>query len=123
MPNPSENKIRPDNLFETRRSPVIPTASDFEIFHLGGLTTAFDTSRDYVQSTKSSISPQQRLVELVRENGRLRQEAAYFRELNDQVLAMLSVLRYHVGELLETIDKSIDYANSANERWRVERTV
>lgn len=121
MPNPGDNKIKTYNPSQTRRLPVCPIAADIEIRGLGGTTTAFDTSPDHIRSTKLPTSPEQHLLELVRENGRLRQEAAYFRELNDQALPMLSVLRYHVGELLETIDKSIDYANNARERWEAEK--
>ena len=100
--------------------PYSPTLVDIEVRNLGGTTTAFDMAPENIQAMKAPISNQERLVELSRENGRLRQEALYFRNLTREVMPLLSVLRYHLDGLSSTVRQCNEMINQANAQWEVE---
>ncbi|KAH7248303.1 hypothetical protein B0J15DRAFT_468313 [Fusarium solani] len=61
--------------------PPSPELIDYEIRGLGGTTLAFDALLVSSKANKTGSSLQGRIAELNRENGRLEQEAKYFRNL------------------------------------------
>jgi hypothetical protein len=61
--------------------PPSPDLIDYEIRGLGGTTLAFDALLVSSKANKIGSSLQERIVELNKENGRLEQEAKYFRNL------------------------------------------
>ncbi|KAK8036883.1 hypothetical protein PG994_015380 [Apiospora phragmitis] len=77
---------------------------------------------DHLQSLKAPTTGHDRLVELSRENGRLRQEALYFRGLSREVTPLLAVLQYHINELSSTVRKCNEKIEKANAQWEVEES-
>jgi len=107
---------------QSQKPPYSPTLVDIEIHRLGGMTTAFDMHPDHLQSLKTPTTEHDRLVELSRENGRLRQEAVYFRGLSREVTPLLAVLRYHIDGLSTTVRECNEKIEKANAQWEAEES-
>ncbi|KAI3531307.1 hypothetical protein CABS02_14190 [Colletotrichum abscissum] len=59
--------------------PRLPTDIDDAVTALGGRAPATDLADSTIQSQKAPISKEERLEELVRHSGRLRQELGYWK--------------------------------------------
>lgn len=96
----ARNKLRRSRLLRGDGPPASGPV-DEEIRALGGLTTALDMEPEVIQARKAVISEKERIVELTRENGRLRQEIAF---LKPQVVAF--------EQLIPTMSAEISGFNS-----------
>jgi hypothetical protein len=102
--------------FSLTGAPLSPTLTDYVIRSQGGTTTAFDTRPEEVQKKKDPISAQDRLVELRRENGRLRWELACYRPLEKEVLKpLLALVEFHEHGL----DSTVQRFNAKIERFNI----
>lgn len=96
--------------------PPSPTLIDVQVESAGGLSTACDLTKDEIQAKKVPIPLEERVVELTRENGQLRQEIAYFRSLTEAFQPLMPVIEYHV----KGINKALHAANTRIERINAE---
>jgi len=102
--------------------PLSPTLTDYLIQSQGGTTTAFDTMPTEVQMNKPLISPEERILELTRENGRLRQDIAYYKSLVKEVLyPVMALVRFHVKGLDSAVRKFNAKIEEANMQWQYDR--
>lgn len=103
-------------------SPPLPTPIDYEIRSLGGTTTAFDTMSNEVQVAKKPVLMQDRIVELSREVGRLRQEIKYYKTLVNEVLhPLIAVVSFHTNQLDSAVREFNEKIERANLRWQAEK--
>lgn len=113
-------------VYEARNSkdghPPSPTLIDVQVQSAGGLSTACDLAPRGTQAKKVPISLEERVVELSRENGQLRQEIAYFRSLTEAFQPLIPVIEYHV----KGINKALYAANRSieliNKEWEERRS-
>ncbi|KAL3954414.1 hypothetical protein ACCO45_009977 [Purpureocillium lilacinum] len=87
---------------------------------LRGFSTACDLTSEETQAKKAPISMEERIIELTRENGSMRQEIAFFRGLADALQPLLPVIQYHVDELNSAIRLANDRIGEANAQWDAE---
>ncbi|KAK3933847.1 hypothetical protein QBC46DRAFT_414434 [Diplogelasinospora grovesii] len=96
----------PDRTHPVTSKPLSPTLIDYEIRALGGTTTAFDTMPEEVQKTKALIPPEDRIMELTLENGRLGREIEYYETLAKEVLhPVMALVQIHVRVLYSAVGK------------------
>lgn len=100
--------------------PPSPKSIDVRINNAGGVTTAWDLTREQTQAKKTSVSPQERIVELSREIGCVREELAFFRGLADDLEHFLPIVQYHVKALWQVIQEADKKITQANEAWVAE---
>ncbi|KAK3933667.1 hypothetical protein QBC46DRAFT_414590 [Diplogelasinospora grovesii] len=85
----------PDRTHPATSKPLSPTLIDYEIRALGGTTT-----------TKALIPPEDRIMELTLENGRLRREIEYYKTLAKEVLhPVMALVQIHVRVLYSAVGK------------------
>ncbi|KAK3933478.1 hypothetical protein QBC46DRAFT_235463, partial [Diplogelasinospora grovesii] len=64
---------------------------------------------------------EERIVELTRENGRLRREITYYPHLVDKVLTpLMPLLEYHINGLHSAVQKFNAKIERANSQWQAE---
>lgn len=100
--------------------PPSPGSMDIQIQALRGFSTASDLTPEETQAKKAPISMEERIIELTRENGSMRQEIAFFRGLADALQPLLPVIQYHVDELNSAIRLANDRIGEANAQWDAE---
>ncbi|KAK3943396.1 hypothetical protein QBC46DRAFT_233899, partial [Diplogelasinospora grovesii] len=92
-----------------RRHPVIGrlmslTLINYKIRALRGLITVFNTMLKEVKKLKAPISIEDRIVELIIKNGRLRQEINYYKILTEEALhPIITLIKLYTHELYLTI--------------------
>lgn len=98
--------------------PLSPRLIDFEIRALGGMTTAFDTKPEELQSLKSPVPAEVRIIELNVENARLRREIDYYKTLTNEVLnPLLTLVRIHTQGLFSAVQKLDVKIDQVNTQW------
>lgn len=102
--------------------PPSPTLIDVQVQSAGGLSTACDLTAMETQAKKVPISLEERVVELSRENGQLRQEIAYFRSLTEAFQPLIPVIEYHVKGLNKALNAANRRLELINKEWEERRS-
>lgn len=107
----------------SKHGPRPPSQLDEEVKSLGGSTNRLDTTKESIQAQKSPISKEARIVELSREQGRLRSEAEYWRTLVEHVGKCLPRLLFHLQELEEILRTGNAEIERRNREWETRTSV
>ncbi|KAK1656650.1 hypothetical protein BDP55DRAFT_688412 [Colletotrichum godetiae] len=94
--------------------PRLPSDIDNAVAALGGRTHATDLANSTIQSQKAPVSKEQRLEELVRDSGRLRQELDYWKSLALTGTALMSDVEQVVVQLRDVFSRFESVMNETN---------
>ncbi|KAK1656887.1 hypothetical protein BDP55DRAFT_687574 [Colletotrichum godetiae] len=94
--------------------PRLPSDIDNAVAALGGRTHATDLTNSTIQSQKAPVSKEQRLEELVRDSGRLRQELDYWKSLALTGTAFMSDVEQVVVQLRDVFSRFESVMNETN---------
>lgn len=99
--------------------PLSPTLTDYAVQAQGGTTTAFDTM--YGAMPKAAIPMEDRIIELTRENGRLRREIGYYKSLVKEVLhPVMALVQFHVHGLDAAVRRFNAKIEQSNSHWQID---
>ncbi|KAK5988056.1 hypothetical protein PT974_12192 [Cladobotryum mycophilum] len=98
--------------------PPSPTLIDVQVKSAGGLSTACDMTAESIQAKKAPISIGDRIVELTRENGRLRQEIEYYKALTEAFEPLLPIIEYHVNGITKALLDANSRIELINTGWQ-----
>lgn len=98
--------------------PPTPNSSDLKILAIGGTTSALSYRPEEIQAMKSPVSTTERIEELLRDNGRLRQELASCQEIK-QILEDLISSADSLRKEFETTMRTCNERLQVVERDRV----
>lgn len=101
--------------------PLSPTLTDYVIRSQGGTTTAFDTMPAELQKKKDPISAEKRIIELTRENGRLRWELSRYMPLKKELKSFMAQVQFHEHGLDSAVRKFNAEIERFNTHWQLDQ--
>ncbi|KAL7783599.1 hypothetical protein V8C37DRAFT_414693 [Trichoderma ceciliae] len=102
--------------------PPSPTLIDVQVKSAGGLSTACDLTAEEIQAKKVPIPLGDRVIELSRENGRLRQEIEYYRSLTEAFQPLMPIIEYHVNGIHKALRAANTRIGAINAEWEEQQS-